>query len=131
MNSLSLCLLSCLAESLRSGVDQTELQELNELGLLLSAVPNAVPPRDSKRASISHEHIDCTCGTTETADCQCDAAAEKAPKVKRQERKEPLELESQESNKERLEQELIQQNEMENVQPKETEITASKVSKSI
>lgn len=112
-------------------MDQTELQELNELGLLLTAVPNAVP-RDSKRASISHEHIDCTCGTTETADCQCDAAAEKAPKVKRQERKEPLEpleLDTQESNKERLEQELIQQNELEKVQPREAEITASKVSK--
>lgn len=113
-------------------MDQTELQELNELGLLLSAVPSTVVPRDSKRASISHELIDCTCGgTTETADdCQCDAAAaEKAPKVKRQERKEPLELDAQEANKERLEQELKQHNELEKVQQaKEAELTASKVS---
>lgn len=97
-------------------MDQTELQELNEPGLILGAVPSV--PRDSKRASISRdEQTDCTCGTTETANCQCDAAAEKAPKVKRQERKEPLEpQESHEPNKqERVvgqEPELLEQNEV-------------------
>ncbi|KRG03541.1 homeobox protein prospero isoform X3 [Drosophila mojavensis] len=63
-------------ESLRSGVDQTELQELNGLGLLLSS---GQTPRDSKRASLSNELV-CVCGT---ANSSCSCAAEKAPKVKR------------------------------------------------
>lgn len=136
-NHLSFSLSLALAESLRSGVDQTELQELNELGLILGTVSNGAP-RDSKRASISRdEHTDCTCGTAETGtgtgtgtgttDCQCDAAAEKAPKVKRQEL-ESLE-DSHEPNKQRVSQEveLLQQNELEQeeAQPKEAETTAS------
>lgn len=134
-----LSLFLALAESLRSGVDQTELQELNELGLILGTVPSV--PRDSKRASISRdEHTDCTCGTAETgtgtgtgtgtSDCQCDAASEKAPKVKRQERKEPLESleDSHEPNKQKVE--LFQQNELkqEEAQPKETETSTNEVS---
>ncbi|KAL7741200.1 hypothetical protein ACLKA6_015094, partial [Drosophila palustris] len=62
-------------ESLRSGVDQTELQELNELGLILST------PRESKRASISNESTACICGGAHTDSCNC--ATEKAPKVQR------------------------------------------------
>ncbi|XP_034471629.1 serine-rich adhesin for platelets isoform X2 [Drosophila innubila] len=61
-------------ESLRSGVDQTELQELNELGLILST------SRESKRASISNE-LGCICGAADTNSCNC--ATEKAPKVQR------------------------------------------------
>ncbi|XP_017857382.1 PREDICTED: myb-like protein P isoform X2 [Drosophila arizonae] len=64
------------AESLRSGVDQTELQELNGLGLLLSSSQS---PRDSKRASLSNELV-CICGTVNSS---CSCAVEKAPKVKR------------------------------------------------
>ncbi|XP_030240683.1 AF4/FMR2 family member 4 isoform X3 [Drosophila navojoa] len=63
-------------ESLRSGVDQTELQELNGLGLLLSS---SQTPRDSKRASLSNELV-CICGTVNSS---CSCAVEKAPKVKR------------------------------------------------
>ncbi|XP_034099952.1 serine-rich adhesin for platelets [Drosophila albomicans] len=63
-------------ESLRSGVDQTELQELNELGLILAT------PRDSKRASISNEVL-CICGAADTKNATCSCATEKAPKLQR------------------------------------------------
>ncbi|XP_062136973.1 serine-rich adhesin for platelets [Drosophila sulfurigaster albostrigata] len=63
-------------ESLRSGVDQTELQELNELGLILAT------PRDSKRASISNELL-CICGAADAKNATCSCATEKAPKLQR------------------------------------------------
>ncbi|XP_023170370.2 putative ciliary rootlet coiled-coil protein 2 isoform X2 [Drosophila hydei] len=63
-------------ESLRSGVDQTELQELNGLGLYLSS---GQTPRDSKRVSLNNE-VACVCGTVNSS---CSCVVEKAPKVKR------------------------------------------------
>ncbi|XP_033236895.1 nuclear mitotic apparatus protein 1 isoform X2 [Drosophila pseudoobscura] len=58
------------AESLRSGVDQTELQELN-------GQPSTPPmPRDSKRASLSQESL-CVCGAAAGCNCQTE------PKLKK------------------------------------------------
>ncbi|KAH8411951.1 hypothetical protein KR222_003559, partial [Zaprionus bogoriensis] len=110
-------------ESLRSGVDQTELQELNELGLISSLTSSAPAPRDSKRASISHE-LACICGTTElggSTACSC-GAAEKAPKLKRQERKEQAQDSSIEQQPELIAQ-IVEQEHEEVAEPKEADIT--------
>ncbi|XP_032592588.1 putative leucine-rich repeat-containing protein DDB_G0290503 isoform X2 [Drosophila grimshawi] len=67
-------------ESLRSGVDQTELQDFG-LGLILSPVASAAQtPRDSKRASLGNNELPCICGADNNS---CNCAAEKAPKVQR------------------------------------------------
>ncbi|XP_030565435.1 trichohyalin isoform X1 [Drosophila novamexicana] len=100
-------------ESLRSGVDQTELQELNGFGLLLPAVPSpGQTPRDSKRASFSNELV-CCCGA-DTDSCNC--AAEKAPKVKRCGSHAPEALNSVEPNGCQLEQQLSQEAEPQTIE---------------
>ncbi|EDW03840.1 GH10288 [Drosophila grimshawi] len=66
-----------LPQSLRSGVDQTELQDFG-LGLILSPVASAAQtPRDSKRASLGNNELPCICGADNNS---CNCAAEKAPK---------------------------------------------------
>ncbi|XP_034669389.1 uncharacterized protein LOC117902248 isoform X5 [Drosophila subobscura] len=62
-------------ESLRSGVDQTELQELK--GQSSNGCPTPPTPRDSKRASLSQESL-CVCGAADIG-CKCQTE----PKLKK------------------------------------------------
>ncbi|XP_041452269.1 mucin-6 isoform X3 [Drosophila obscura] len=62
-------------ESLRSGVDQTELLELN--GQSSNGCPTPPTPRDSKRASLSQESL-CVCGVSDIG-CKCQTE----PKLKK------------------------------------------------